>query len=337
MVKGRSHEVPPSVAAFAQGLSPRVQAALPQWEWAWKPKWRLPREDLQRALAEKGIPEWPFLWPLEEALAGVLVRIGAEDLSFAITAALPYTDRKRLVDEHDNIRFAPIADWGNDILVADAAGRVYVLTELGVLTLIEPSFESFLENQAMSTAFADWSPTLFTAYLMPKTVASAIAAELSVPPVPEVFNEIYRWWQDDRWTLHEGADLDTPSVLWGKTLTDLVEGLDAAARLCPGLQVNPIPSYDDAHKEILKAEEIRARAPSVETLAARPGARRIELIGEPSIFPGKPPSTGDVWISGEGDTLQIEVLERREGEVVNYWKLTPTGSHALLISYYGKC
>jgi hypothetical protein len=335
MVKGRSHDVPPSVAAFAERLSHRVRAALPRWEWAWHPEWRSSREELQQDLDKNGIPEWPFLWPLEDAFAGAQVELGGWDLSFGISAEDSWIERAKLSDKHDQMRFVSIADYGNDILVADATGRVCQLAEDGTLTALAPSFESFLEYHAMSTWFADWSPTLFSADLLPRTAGSAVAAHLGVPPVPEAFNDIFRWWQDDTLTLFTWVNDDLPAMAWAKTLVGLVKGIDAAAHFCPTLKIKPNPSYDDQHKEILNVEEIRARAPSVETLAARPGARRIELIGEPSIFPGKPPSTGDVWISGEGETLRIEVLERREGEVVNYWQLTPTGSHALLMSTYG--
>lgn len=336
MVESVDNEVPGPVAAFAGRLSPRVRAALPRWEWTWHPERRSSREELRRDLAAAGLPEWPFLWPLEEAFGGVEVVIGGSELRFGIAAEASYIKRAKLVDEHGRARFVALGEWGNDLLVADAMGRVSTLTENGVLTEADPSFEGFLENQAMSDALATWSEVLFTAHLMPKTVASEVAGRMGIPPVPEVFNDLYRWWQDDGHTVYEGRDVGTPSAVWGKTLSHLVEVLDAAARGCPTLTVRPVPSYEDAHKEILGVEAIRARAPSVETLAARAGARRFELLGEPSIFPGKPPSTGDVWISGEGETLRIEVLERREGEVVNFWEVTPTGTHALLMSWYGK-
>jgi hypothetical protein len=336
MVESPENDVPPSVAAFAERLSPRVRAALPRWEWTWHPERCSTHEEIRRDLAAGGFPEWPFLWPLEEAFGGVEVQIGGCELRFGIAAEASYIRRAKLLDEDGRGRFVALGEWGNDLLVADATGRVSTLTENGVLTEADPSFESFLENQAMSAAFAEWSTTLFTAHLMPKTVASEVAARLGVPPVPEVFNDIYRWWQDDGHTVYEGSDADTPSAVWGKTLTHLVEAIDAAVRICPTLKVKPVPSYDDAHKEILGVAEIRARAPTVETLAARPGARRVELLGEPSIFPGKPVSTGDVWIAGEGETLRIDVLERRDGEIVNFWEVTPTGTHALLMSWYGK-
>ncbi len=335
-VEASPNEVPSSVVAFARRLSPRARAALPCWEWEVRLEQRFPREELQRRLAERGIPEWPFLWPLEEAFAGVRVRMGGEDLSFGITAGLPHVEGKRLLDEHGEIRFAPIAEWGNDILLVDATGGVYVLTELGVVTAVEPSFEGFLENQAMSTSFAEWSSTLFSAHFSPKTAVPAVAASLGVPAVAEVSNEFHRWWQNDAQTLYAGNDAETPAALWAKTLGGLVEAIDAAAGLCDGLTVRPIPSYEEPNVEVLDVESIRARAPGVETLAALPGARRFELMGEPSLYEGKPPSTGDVWISGEGESLRVDVLERREGAVVNYWQLTPSGSHALLMSWYGK-
>lgn len=330
------HDVPPTVAAFAQRLSPRLRAALPHWEWTWHPEWRFPREELQRRLAEKGIPEWPFLWPLDEAFAGAQLELAGWELTFGIAAGLPYVKRERLVDEHDQIRLVPIADYGNDILVADAEGRVYVLEESGALTASDSSFESFLEHHAMSMSFVDWSPITFEAHFTPKETATALAEHLGVPPVIEASDAHHRWWRDNTLTLFEWGEQDPRGALWSKTLTDLVKGIDAAAHLCPTLKIKPNPSYDDEHVEILAVEEIRARAPAASTLAARPGARRVELIGEPSLHKGKPPSTGDVWISGEGETLRIDVLERREGEVVNYWQLTPTGSHALLMSWYGK-
>jgi hypothetical protein len=43
-----------------------------------------------------------------------------------------------------------------------------------------------------------------------------------------------------------------------------------------------------------------------------------------------------VWISVEGDELRIDVLERRDAELVNHWRLTPEGSSALLSSRYGR-
>lgn len=336
MANRSSHDVPPSVIAFAQRLSHRVRAALPRWEWTWRPEWRFPREELQRRLADKGIPEWRFLWPLEEAFAGVQVRIAGEDLKFGITTALPHTRREELVDDHDQIQFVPIADWGNDELLVDASGRLYLRAELGALTAIDASFESFLEYQAMSLSFIDWCPVSFTLYFLPKTVATALAENRAVPPVIEASNEFHRYWRNESLTLFEGGDQGTRGALWAKTLPDLVEAIDTAANLCPTLELQPIPSYDEPHVEILEVEEIRARAPGLEAFRTRAGARRFPLLGRPSIFQGKSPSTGDVWISGEGETLRIDVLERRDGEVVNYWQLTPAGSHALLMSRYGK-
>jgi len=336
MVESSSHEVPPSVATFAQRLSPRVRAALPRWEWTWHPERRSSHEELQCDLAKNGFPEWPFLWPLEEAFGGAVVELGGWQLSFGIAADHPYFERANLVDEHGQSRLVTLGDWGNDILVADAEGRVYVLEESGALTANDSSFESFLEHHAMSMSFVDWSPLVFEVYFTPKVTATALAEQLGVPAVVEASDACHRWWQDDALTLFEWGEQDLRGVIWSKTLTELVKAIDAAVQICPTLKVTPVPSYDDAHKEILEVGEIRARAPSVSALAARPGARRVELLGEPSIFKGKPPSTGDVWISGKGETLRIDVLERREGEVVNYWELTPTGSHALLISTYGR-
>lgn len=336
MANRSSQDVPPSVIAFAERLSHRVRAALPRWEWTWHPERRYSREELQQCLAKSGIPEWPFLWPLEEAFGGVEVRIDWEDLRFGIDAEHPYMKRADPVDEHHKIQFVSIGDWGHNELLLDSTGRLYFLEESGVLTATEVSFEGFLEHHAMSMSFVDWCPTSFTLYFLPKDVATALAEDHGVPPVVEASNEFHRYWRNDSLTLFESGEQGTRGAVWAKTLTDLVEAIDTAADLCPTLELQPIPSHDDAHKEILKVEEIRARAPSVEALRARAGARRFELIGEPSIFPGKPPSTGDVWISGEGETLRIDVLERREGEVVNYWQLTPTGSHALLMSTYGR-
>lgn len=336
MVETSAHDVPSSVAAFAQRLSPRARAALPRWEWAWHPERRSSHEELQRDLARNGIPEWPFLWPLEEAFGGVEVRLAGWDLSFGIYPEAPWLKRAGLVDEHGQGRFVALGDWGNDILVADAEGRVYVLEESGALTATDSSFESFLEHHAMSMSFADWSPNAFEVHFTPKATGSALAEQLGVPLVVEASNAFHRWWQNDSLTLFEWGEEDSRGALWSKNLTDLARAVDDAARLCPSLKIKPIPSYDDAHKEILEVAEIRARAPTVSALVARPGARRIELLGEPSLHRGKPPSTGDVWISGEGEALRFDVLERREGDVVNYWALTPTGSHALLMSCYGK-
>ncbi len=336
MVERTSHEVPPSVLAFAQRLSPRVRAALPHWEWTWHPEWRFPREELQRRLTEKGIPEWPFLWPLEEAFAGVEVRLMGRDLTFGITAELPHSDRKQLIDEHDQIRFVPIAGWGDDALLLDATGRMYLREETGVLGAIDLSFESFLESQAMSTSFIDWSPNTFSTYFSPRTVATALAADRGAPAVVEASNEFHRWWRNDSLTLFEWGDKDTLGALWAKTLVDLVAAIDAAALICPAIELQPLASRDGADIEELYMEEVQARAPGVETLRARAGARRFPLVGKPSIYEGKPPSTGDVWISGEGESLRIDVLERREGNVVNYWQLTPGGSHSLLMSRYAR-
>jgi hypothetical protein len=339
MVKASGHDVPSSVATFAQRLSQRVRAALPRWEWTWHPERRSSHEELQRDLAKNGIPEWPFLWPLEEAFGGVEVRLAGWDLSFGVFPDAPALKQANLLDQHGQSRFVALGDWGNDILVGDQEGRVYVLEESGVLTPSDSSFESFLEHHAMSMSFIDWCPTAFTLHVVPTNVAALLAEIRSVPPVIEASNEFHRWWRNDSLTLFEWGALgeqDPRGAIWSKTLTDLVEAIDHAARLCPTMELQPIPSYDDAHKEILSIEEVRARAPGVESLRARAGARRFPLIGRPSKFPGKPPSTGDVWISGEGDTLRIDVLEQREGDVVNYWEVTPTGSHALLMSYYGK-
>lgn len=331
-----NHGVPPSVDAFAQRLSSRGRAALRRWEWQVRAERRFPHEELQRRLADKGIPEWPFLWPLEEAFAGVEVQIGWEDFCFGITTALPHTEREELVDEHDRIRFVNVASWGERELLLDAAGRVYERTEPGAASPIDASIESFLEHHAMAESLVDWCPVHFTLYFLPRSVAAALADRSGVPPVIEASNDFHRWWQSDSLTLFAWPHEDTRGALWAKTLGDLVAAIDAAADICPGLEVQPLPSFDDAHKEVLGVGEIRARAPGVESLRARAGARRLPLLGRPSIHEGKPPSTGDVWISGEGETLRIDVLERREGEVVNYWELTPEGSHALLMSFYGK-
>ncbi|MEZ4302397.1 MAG: hypothetical protein R3B70_46145 [Polyangiaceae bacterium] len=324
--------VPAEVRAFAERLSGRVRAALPLWEWAWHPEWRVSREEFQQALAEHGVPEWPFLWPLEEAFAGADVDLGAGELKMGIAADLPYSSRARLVDEDGQLRFIALSDWGNDTLVLDAKGRVCVLEELGQVLVMAPSFESFLEYHALSKLLRD---DLFSAHIVPRTAAADIALRLGVPPVPEAYNDVFRWWQDKDVTLFAWVEHDLPAAVWTTTLEGLARVLDAAAEVCPGVKIKPIPSYAKEHVQILPVEEIRARAPSEATLSSRPGARRVELLGEDSVHPGKAPSTGDVWISGEGESLQVEVLERHEGEVVNFWRLTPRGSEALLRSTYG--
>jgi len=256
------------------------------------------------------------------------------DLRFGITAKLPHSERKDLVDEHDQLRFVPVADFGNDSLLIDATGRLYLLEESGARTAIEPSFESFLEDKAIATEI--WSPTIFSTYFSPKAVAPALAVSLRVPPVVEVSNEFHRWWQDDSLTLFEWGEGDLPAAIWTKTLADLVAAIDAAAHICPAIELQPIASHEKEDVEELYMDELQARVPSMESLRAQPFARRFPLIGKPSIYQGKPPSTGDVWISGEGETLRIDVLERREGNVENYWQLTPTGSHSLLLSRYAR-
>jgi hypothetical protein len=328
--------VPPSVVAFAQRLSARARAALPRWEWEARSGPPPSPEEFSRRLAEHGIPEWPFLWPLEEAFGGIAVRIGWEDLSFGIVRALPYVAREDLLGEDGQVRFVRVGDWGNDQMFVDESGQVYLRAERGPFTAIEPSFASFLEAQAMSAAFADWSPTLFCAHFAPKDAAPALAGALGVPPVDRVCNAFHCWWQDATTTLYASSEDDAPAAVWATTLAGLVAALDAAAGLSPGLRVEPVASHDEAHVEVLGAAGVRERAPDEQALATRPGARRLPLLGKPSIYEGKPLSTGDVWISGQGDSLRVDVLERREGQVVNYWQLTPSGSHALLMSRYGK-
>lgn len=334
MAEGSIHDVPPSVLAFAERLSPRVRATLGQWEWTWHPERRFPREELQRRLAEKGIPEWPFLWPLEEAFAGVEVRIAWEDLDFGIARELPRFERKHLLDEDGQIRFVPVGSWDIYAILLDAAGRMYLFDAPDQLTAVEPSFESFLEDKAMATEI--WSPISFSAHLAPKTAVAAFARERGIPPVVEASNELHRWWQDEALTLFEPGEGDLPAAIWAKTLAGLVEAIDTAGQLESALELRPQPSYEEEDIEVLGKEELRARAPTVESLRARAGARRFPLLGTPSIYEGDPPSTGDVWLSGQGETLQIDALERRQGELYNYWQLTPGGSHALLSSRYGK-
>src|SRR5262249_30826742 len=150
MVKGRTHDVPPSVVAFAEHLSPRVRAALPHWEWTIREEQRFPHEELQRRLAEKGISEWPFLWPIEEAFAGVRVEMNWNDLEIGITENLDSFDRGELIDEHGRARFVPIGDWRIYTIFLDALGRMYLFHVPDDLTLIDASFEACLEDQAMS-------------------------------------------------------------------------------------------------------------------------------------------------------------------------------------------
>ncbi len=336
MVEPNSHDVPPSVAAFLEKLSPRVRAAWSHWEWTWHPEWRTPREEFQQDLAKNGIPEWPFLWPLEEAFGGMEVRLAGWDLRFGIWADSPALKKPTFIEKYGKNRFVLIGGWGDNALLSDETGRIYVLDESGVLTLNDSSFESFLEHHAMSPSFEDWSKVEFEVQYTPKGTAALLAEKFSIPAVVEASDECHKWWRNDHFTLFEWGEQDPRGVVWSTNLPDLAKAMDAAIQLCPTLQIKPEPSYKDEHKEVLPVEEIRARAPSVETLSTRPFARRFELIGEPSIYPEKPPSTGDVWISGEGESLRIDVLERREGEVVNYWEVTHKGTHALLISFYGK-
>jgi hypothetical protein len=336
MAEADSHGVPPSVARFAQRLSPRARAAFSRLEWTWRPEWRTSRQELREDLARHHIPEWPFLWPLEEAFGGVEVRLAGWDLRFGIWAGSAVLQQAKLGQEQGEARFVVLADWGNGSLLSDETGQVYLLRESGALSLSDRSFECFLEHHAMSLTFDDWSKTTFEAFVMPKAAIRALAEELRVPVVVEATDECHRWWRDDLFTLLEWGEQDPRGVVWSKTLQGLVRALDETARLDPDLCVKPLPSYADEHKEILTAEEIRARAPDESALSTRPSARRIELLGEPPLFTGEPPSTGDVWLSGEGEGQRIDVLERRAGEVVNYWEVTPRGTHALLRSSYGR-
>jgi hypothetical protein len=335
MVRKLSSDVPPSVHQFTRRLSLRAQTAVSHWQWLLHPDRRFSHEELTRLLAEKGIPEWPFLWPLEEAFGGVELEMNMNDLDLGIANNLRYFDREELIDEHGQIRFVPMGSRGIYTIFLDASERMYLFHVPNDLMLIDASFESYLENQAMSTSLAAWASQLFIGYFSPKLVSSALASERAVQPVIEASNEFHRWWQDDTWTLYEPGD-NGRGTIWARSLSDLVSAIDAASHVEPRIEVKPRPSYEEEHMEVLSKDRIAARAPEPESLRARPGARRFTLLGEPSIYPGKPPSTGDVWISGEGDDLRIDVLERRHDELVNYWQLTPTGSHALLSSRYGR-
>lgn len=327
--------VPPSVRGLAGRLSPRAQAAMGTWRWHVDEEKRHSREELARRLAEKGAPEWPCLWPVEEALAGVEVRLGGFDLEIGIAANLPHFDREELVDEHDRIRFVPAGYWGIYTLFLDEAGRLYLFHVPDELVPLEPSFESFFEQQAMMASFRVWAPHGFAADLSPGNLAPRLAAERAIPLVAEASNEFHRWWQDDAWTLFEPASGGVATV-WAKTLGDLVSALDTAARIEPTFEARPRPPASPAHIEELPAGEVAARAPSLETLRSWPGARRVALLGQPSIHEGKPPSSGDVWISGEGETLRMDVLERCGDELRSCWQLTPGGSHALFTSRYAR-
>jgi hypothetical protein len=335
MVSDATTPAPPSMLAFSEHLSERARTAVRTWKWHIDDRRRVSRDELARLLAEKGVPEWPFIWPLESAFAGAEVRLEGNDLEVGIAENIGNFDREDLVDENGRIRFVPLGYWGIYTIFLDAHGKMYLFHVPDDLTLIDSSFESFLENQAMRASLATWGPRLFVAYLSSPLMAPALAKERAVPPVVEASNEFHRWWQDDLWTLHQPGD-DGWSVVWARDLSGLVLALDTANRIEPRVEVKPRPSYDDEHVETLSRDQIAARAPAVEDLRARPGSRRFILLGEPSIYKGKPPSSGDVWVSGEGGELRIEVLERRDGELVNYWQLTPEGSHALLSSRYGR-
>jgi len=333
MDSDQSNTIPASVHAFAKRLSPRAQQMLSRWKWTVRPERRVSHAELQRCLAEKGIPEWPGLWPIEEAFGGT--GIAGLDLDFGVTHLLPYYEREELIDDSTGRVFVPAGEWGSFSVLLGSDGGLYQVTTPDMIEKLEPSFESFLENQAMARSFRTWAPNGFVADLSPGFVAPALATQRAVPPVTEASNEFHRWWQDGTWTLFEAGE-NGAAVIWAKTLEGLVAAIDAAADIEPRFDVRPRPSYEQEHITELTTDEVAALAPTLEHIRSRSGARRFALLGEPSIYEGKPPSTGDVWISGEGETLQIEVLERREGKVVNYWQLTPNGSHALLMSRYGK-
>jgi hypothetical protein len=321
---------PASVVAFArERLSARAQAALGTWRWSLDEEQRLPREELTRRLAEKGIPEWPFLLPIEEAFAGVCVRFSGFDLEIGIAHELPLYDREELLDEDGKVRFVPAGYWGIYSVFLDAEGRMFLFHEPDDLVLAEPSLESFFENEAMS--FRIWAPCGFIADLSPGPAAGALAAERGVPPVAEATNEHHRWWQDAAWTLCERPGTAT-AMLWARTLEDLVTALDTAGRLLPDLEVRPRPPHEDKLVETVATEEVAARAPTPEALRARPLARRFTLLGAPSPYEGKPASTGDVWITGEGEDLSVDVLEHRDGALVGYWCLRAGGGRAVLAS-----
>jgi hypothetical protein len=296
---------------------------------------RFPREELRARLAEKGIPEWPFLWPLEKAFGGVEVRIGWSSLHFAITYNLAYYRREELTDEGGRVRFVPLGEWESYSAMLGEDGGIYFVATPDRIERMAPSFEGFLEHQAMLTSFRAWAPKGCAALLSPGSVAPMLANEYSIPPVREASSELHKWWQDDCWTLYATVP-ERSGMIWARALPDLARAMEAATRITPILEVHPQPSYEDEHVEVLTKDEIAARAPTPESLRARHGARRFDLLGEPSIYKSKPPSTGDVWVSGEGDDMRIDVLERREGEVVNYWQITHEGSHALLSSRYGR-
>jgi hypothetical protein len=335
MAEAQGNDIPETVRVFGTRLSARAQQALGEWSWVVHPERRLSQEELRSRLAEKGIPEWPWLWPIEQAFGGVEARIAGFDLDFGIAHILPHYQSEELIDERTGALFVPAGNWGSFSVFLGADGGLYQATTPETMEKVEPSIESFLESQAMSTSLATWAPRLFVAYFFPKLVVPALAAECTVPAVTEASNEFHRWWQDDVWTLYEPGD-DGRSAVWAKSLSGLVSAIDAASRIDPQLEVKPRPSYEEEHVEVLPKEQIATHAPTVDSLHMRRGARRFTLLGEPSIYPGKPPSTGDVWVSSESDDLRIDVLERRDGELVNYWQLTPAGSHALLSSRYGR-
>lgn len=334
MAEAQGNDVPETVRVFGTRLSARAQRALGQWSWRVHPERRLSHEELRSRLADKGIPEWPWLWPIEQALGGVEARIAGCDLDFGIAHLLPHHEREELVDERTGALFVPAGTWGSFSVFLGADGGLYQATTPETMEKIEPSIEGFLEDQAMRTSLATWAPRLFVADFSPEGVVSALATKCAVPAVTEASNEHHRWWQDDVWTLYEPSD-DGRSAVWAKSLSGLVSAIDAASRVDPQLKVKPRPSYEEEDVEVLPKEQIAARAPSVDSLRGRHGARRFALLGEASIHEGKPPSTGDVWVWGEGDDLRIDVLERRDGALVGYWQLTPAGSHALLSSRYG--
>src|SRR5678815_642391 len=86
---------PPSVLAFAAHLSPRAQRAIRAWGWTLDEGMRCSHEEFRRRLAQQGFPEWPFLWPLEEAFGGV-EGMGVE---FGIADMLTDHSAKDMIDE----------------------------------------------------------------------------------------------------------------------------------------------------------------------------------------------------------------------------------------------
>jgi hypothetical protein len=328
MAKRRVIGVPPSVQIYALRLSPRAQGILGKWEWEVDDDLRVSHDEFRRLLALKHFPEWPFLWPLEQAFGGT----EWAQIEFGIADMLSDHDAQDMVDEATGEVFVP-AGYNDQLnLCFGRDGGLYTNTSPTTMRRLDASYEGFLEDLAMQMEVNDWLQTgrVLQADLRPRQAAELLSSRRSIPPVPEATNDCHHWWQSDTITVNDDSG-EGSAVVRTRSLNELVSAILRVATEVPDLEVRPFARSleTDGEQRVTSRAELTAQAPAPEALAARPCARRFPL-GQPAYgFSTREYQEGEVWITGSGDDLRVDVLERSFGKLTSWWTIGQTDSRCL--------